>query len=459
MLSQNLLSQPKTTQSKVLNTNSFSNVVSYMAQDEFPIHSNKQENDIASAKEEICQFFLKLVKVAAPELVLTEFENLFVNPSFLSNSEIDKALKLIVLSHNEPEFRNTLKRCIYILLNSWIYSREYEFAQSLIEKLSIPHTSYSGSSTFLRKLRHSMINFMKSQDYQEIKLFALKQDHQEPENWKYRYTSYLLTPQYLNSDNCLEQRQAARRLSQQLQDKYKFDLAMYTTHSHSTSPRNDKIKNPTALGDEALRLIKTILAKKGFFNYVNLANIFLNQTQQVSYYEFKESLVNYLIFSLENTGLVESIKMHLTQKLDSLYQDQDHEKLRNGLTLRTCNRVIEYLTLDKDNKPSDMFVLIASQGNALTLSILILKLLLICPPSRTFLELCMSKLINYYGNHSKQDCQWVINFVEVSKIILTMYTENVKYNLVNMERENLPGQNRIDDNGYRIFCKSYAHGK
>jgi len=458
MPSQTFLSPAKTTHLRVFRTHSFDNILSNIELDEFPSQSNKQGKYIDAAQEEIWQFFLNLAKSTAPEMVLTEFENLFINPNFSSNSEIEKALNIIVLSQNEQEFRNTLKRCVYILLNTWIYSRKYQYAQSLLEKLSITHLSYRGSSTFLRNLRSWVINFINSQDYQEVKVFASKYDKQETENWKFRYTSYLLTPQYLNSDNCLEQRQAARRLSQQLQDKYKFDLAMYTAHSHTTSSRNDKVKNPTALGDEALRLIKRVLAKQGFFNHVNLANIFLNQTQQLSYNQFKEGLLNYLIFSLENSGLVESIKMQLTHKLDVLYQHEDQQVLRNGLILRTANRMIEYLTIDKNNKPSDLFVLIASQGNPLTLGILILKVLLISRPSRTYLELCMSKLIDYYGNYSEQDCQWVINFLEVSKMILTLYTENVKYNLVNMERENLPCQRMINENGYRIFCQSYGEG-
>lgn len=453
---QTFVSHTKTTHSRVFSTHSFDNAVSDIELDEFPSQSNKQGKDIGAAQEEIWQFLLNLTKSTAPDLVLTEFENLFINHNFLSNPDIERSLKIIVLSQNEQEFRNTLKRCIYILLNTWIYSRKSQYAQILIEKLSVSHLSYCGASTFLRSLRSWMMNFMKSQDYQEVKLFASKYDRQETGNWKSRYTSYLLTPLYLNSENSLEQRQAARKLSQHLQDKYKFDLAMYTAHSHTTPSGNDKFKNPTALGDEALRLIKKVLATPGFFNYVHLASIFLHQTQGISYSQFKQSLLNYLIFSLENTGLVKSLKMQLTQKLDALYQHEDRQVLRNGLILRTCNRMIEYLTIDKNNQPSDLFVLIASQGNALSLGILLLKVLLISPPSRTFLELCMSKLIDYYGNYSEQDCQWVINFLEVSQIILTLYTENVKYNLVNMEQETSPSHTMIDENSYRIFPQMYG---
>jgi len=455
MSSQTFLSQTKTTSSRVQIDRSLNNHVNYIEKDEFSSELNTKAKSIFQAQDKIWQYFLNLVKSAAPELVLTEFEDLFIHPNFSANNEVEKALLTIILSKNEQEFRNTIKRCIYILLNTWIYSRKYQYAQILIEKLSIQHLSYRGSSTFLRGLRSWLINFLKSQDYQEVKVFASKYDDKETQNWKSRYTSYLLTPQYLNSHNSVEQRQAARRLSQQLQDKYKFDLAMFTAHSHANPSLNNKINNPTALGNEALRLIKQLLGKQGFFNYVNLAHIFLSQTEHLDYQLFKKSLLNYLIFSLENASLVESIKMQLTQKLELVYQHENRQPLRNGLILRTANRMIEYLTIGNNNKPSDLFILIASQGNPLTLAILILKVILISPPSRTYLELSIAKLIDYYGNYSEEDCQWVINFLEVTKMILTMYTENVKYNLVNMEKKKLHNQKMMGENEYRIFSQSH----
>ncbi|MFB2934545.1 hypothetical protein ACE1B6_04645 [Aerosakkonemataceae cyanobacterium BLCC-F154] len=458
MLTHTFVSQPKANQLRVIKTHSFDNAVSNIASDTFPSQSKKQANNIGAAQEKIWRFFLNLAKTAAPEIVLAKFENLFINPSVYSKLEIDKALRLIVLSHRESEFRNTLKRCIYILLNTWIYSRKSQYAPILIEKLSVTNLNYSETPLFLRTLRSLLVNFINSPDYQEVKLFASRYDNQQTGNWKSRYTSYLLTPQYLNAENPLEQRQAARRLSQQLQDKFKFDLAIYTIHSDRALSKNSKVKNPTALGDEALRLIKKILVKNGHFSHINLAAIFLNQTKQLSYSQFKESLLNYLIFSLESTGLGESIKTQLAQNLATLYQHEDRQVLQNGLILRTANRMIEHLTINKNKQPSDLFVLIASQGNPLTLGILILKLLLISPASRTYLELCMSKLIDYYGNYSEEDCQWVINFLEITKIILTVYTGDIKYNLVNMGRENSSCQTMMDENSYRVFPQIYGEG-
>lgn len=416
--------------------------------------SNSPVQTTPAHQEIICQFFLDIVKQQSPDLVLSEFERLFINPVGLLHSEPQKALKQILSSNNQLDFRNTLKRCIYILLNNWIFSRKYKPAQDLLELISNSANRQSTLSVSVKNLRVWLNNFINSEDYEELKLFVSRYDNREKDHWKSRYTSYLLAPQYTNSKNLIEQREAAKALAKQLQEQFKFDLAMYTSHSHSASSKNRQTENPTVLGDEALRLIKKVVGKRSAFNYASLANIFIKQTQQLSYSTFKQSLLKYLIFSVDNQGLVEALKTRLTKKLEFLYQTSNEEELSNALLLKTCNRVIEYLTTEKDGEPSPLFVSLASQGNPLTLSILLLNIILICPPSRTHLEVCMAKLIQNYESYSQEECHWVINFLEISKIILTIYTENVRYNLVNMENVNLTTQSINDGDSYRVFSQT-----
>ncbi len=437
-----------------MRTPTLSHVLLDAQQTKTVIKSNPPVQTTPDYQEIICLFFLDIVKQQSPDLVLSEFERLFINPVWWLHSEPQKALKKILSSNNQLDFRNTLKRCIYILLNNWIFSRKYKPAQDLLELISNSANRQSTLSVSVKNLRGWLNNFINSEDYEELKLFVSRYDNREKDHWKSRYTSYLLAPQYTNSKNLMEQREAARGLAKQLQEQFKFDLAMYTSHSHSASCKNRKTENPTALGDEALRLIKKVVGKRSAFNYASLANIFIKQTQRLTYSTFKQSLLKYLIFSVDNQGLVEALKTRLTKKLEFLYQTSNEEELSNALLLKTCNRVIEYLTTEKDGEPSPLFVSLASQGNPLTLSILLLNIILICPPSRTHLEVCMAKLIQNYESYSQEECHWVINFLEISKIILTIYTENVRYNLVNMENVNLTTQSINDGDSYRVFSQT-----
>lgn len=455
MVSQSFFSQATTGHFRAIKAPLHSDDSNIVHQSESPENSTDPHPDLSPQREVICQFFLNLVKQSSPDLVLSEFKNLFIKV-FLFETKPQKAFYKIIISHNEEEFKNTLKRSIYIILNNWIFRRDYKPAQALIELLGHSPVNCCAPSPTLNHLSTWFANFIHSQDYQEIKLFVAKYDYQQKGHWKNRYTSYLLASQYANYDNDIEQRQAAKTLSQQLQDKFKFDLAMYTAHYHPNSSNETRNQNPTILGDEALQLIKKVVSKRSFFSYANLANIFIQQTHRLKYKYFKQSLIKYLFFSVSNQGLVDNLRTKLTDKLELMYQEYDEEGLNKPLLLKTCNRTIEWLTIPRNGEPSSLFIALASQGNPLTLAIILLKVILICPPTRTHLEVCMANLIRYYEDCSQEECHWVIKFLEITKIILTIFTDNVKYNLVDMEQSKFHSGEQEE---WRIFSQQFEGNK
>ncbi|MFE1744896.1 hypothetical protein [Coleofasciculus sp. H7-2] len=442
--------------SRVLKTPQLRDVLPDTHQIEPLTNSNKLVQNIPEAQEIICRFFLDIVKQWTPDLVLYEFKTLFINPGKARDSAHLQALKRILISKNEEDFKNTLKRSCYILLNNWILARHYQALQDLIQLISNSADGNGISSPAVKCLKTWLADFVNSQDYEELKLFVSKYENREQDHWKSRYASYLLAPQYVNNKNSEEQRQAAKGLSKQLKDQFKFELAMYTAHSESTGFNNKKNQNPTALGDQALRLIKKVIAKRGMFSYENIANIFLKQTKQLKYKYFKQGLLKYLFYSTGNKGEVENLQTDLWKVLEFLYKDADEEEVNSLLLIKTCKRVIECLTIKNNGEPSSLFVSLASEGKSVTLAILLLKIILICPPTRTHLEVCLAKLIQYYEEYSQEECSWVINFLEVIRITLTIYTENVQFDLVNMEEDSLSPSPSVDGNAYRVFSRKYG---
>ena len=200
-------------------------------------------------------------------------------------------------------------------------------------------------------------------------------------------------------------------------------------------------------------LIQKILKKRSRFSYASLARIFLNQNQDIGYKNFKKNILNYLFFSTDQPGLAETLKTHLASQLNSLYQEYDHQPWDNHLLLRTCKRMIEYLTIMNPKNPSLLFVTLMSQGKSLTLAILLLKLVLLCPQSHSHLEYCLAQLIQYYQNQPEEECEWLINFLEVIQLTLTIYIEDVQFNLVNMSEGNPNLRETNEDNFYRIFSQ------
>jgi hypothetical protein len=397
-------------------------------------HSYQGRLTVSQAQEIIYQFLLELVKTCPPDQVLQEFRHLFIQHDESSSDETIPALHLILFANDETEFRNTLKRSCYILVNNWEVSRHYEAIQSLIKLFQDPLLYRSTFSPTLKRLRYWLIRFIDSQDFQDLKLFAARYAEAKtinrPGEWANRYAPYLLVPQYINEANPIEQRRAARALSRRLKDQFKFDLAMYTAYSQRSLAERRKVENPTALGDDALRLIKAIVAKRGDFSYRNLARLFLEQVKDSTYSYFKNALPFYLLYTVRANPMAEQIQDYLIDRLTPLYSDYDSQILDSSLLLRTCNRLIDYLMTEDRENPSHLFTLILSRGNALTLAVILLKLILISRGSNLYLEVRIADLIRYYEQFPTDKCQWVINFLEVFRVTFAIYAENIEYNLV-----------------------------
>ena len=416
-------------------------------------NKKRSQQDIVRAQETIYNFLLEVVRDWPPDDVLAEFRHLFIDHTETSSSTTLPALYEIVFSNQEAEFRHTLKRCCYILINNWDLNRSHKSIQQLIQLFADPVLHKPTMSPTLKRMRAWVNSFIGSQDFQELKLFAMRYEERD-RHWSERYISYLLVPQYIDLKNPIEQREAAKTLSRKLKEKFKFELALYTAHSQPT-PTPTQItnapKNPTLLGDEGLRLIKTIVARRGIFSYTNLANIFLKQTQNLSYRNFKKSLQKYLIFSVDNHEFVDTLNNQLAEKLDLLYAVHHDRPLDDALLLRTTNRVIEYLTTEDHRKPSPLFILLLSRGTPLTLVVVLLKLILICKYARTHLDARIAELIQYYQELQQEECQWVVSFFEIFNITMTIYAENIEYNLVRMRSNVNQPQGELDS--FRIFSQ------
>lgn len=415
---------------------------------------------LGQAQEYIYSYLLEAVRHWPTADVLAEFRQLFIDHSNTTSPNGLSALQIILLANNEPEFRNTLKRCCYILINNWEVSRQHDAVQKLIKLFKSPCIYRRSLSPTLKRLRQWLINFIDSPDYRELELFAIRLQEDRTLNrgdeWATRYTPYLLVPQYINDKNPEEQRQAARAMARRLKDKFKHDLAMYTAFSDSPRPQQ-LTDNPTDLGDGALRLIKTVVAKQGLFGYRNLARMFLAQVSSLNYRDFKRSLLEYLIYIVKTDPLADQIKSRLWESLKHLYNEHDDEPVDQPLLLRTCDRLIDALMTEDQATPSEMFTLLLTQSSSITLAVILLKLVLISPSSHAYLEARIANLITYYNQFPRQECQWVIHFLEVFRVIFTLYTDDVEYNLVRVSI-NHSTREKESDGGQPLQPPSTAEG-
>lgn len=426
---------------------------------EFPDQENTQiTQQLQESQNVIYAYFLEKVRKELPDLVLSKFRTVFLYPVADVNESVMRAIYTIIFANNETEFRNTLKRSCYILINNWDAARQYQPIRELIRLFAEVTIAWETTSLSLTRLRFWVANFVKSQDYEDLKLFSVKFEDKEKTQWSHRYSYYLLASQYTNRNNPIEQRKAAKERAKQLKDKFKFDLAMYTAHYGATNNAEMKFKNPTNLGNEILHLIKMSVARRGQFSYKNLANIFLDQTSNQNYRNFKRNLHKYLIISVTNPGLVKLINEKLLAKIELLFNDYNDKQINASILLRTCRKIIEYFTTEDSQNPSQLFILIVTQRHPIVLAILLLKVVLICPACRSYVDTCIAHLIRYYEKMPEEECQWVINIVEILNIIFAIQVENVSYNLVSME-SNSPTSASEAQESYRVFSQTKMKDK
>ncbi len=409
---------------------------------------------LQQAQDIIYSFLLRAVEQRSPEEALIAFKHLFIQPFAATNPEAYEALCKVASANNETEFRNTLKRSCYILVNNWETYRNYKAVKDLTQLFSNLNVSQQVLPQRLRRLRNWLNNFIDSQDFQDLKIFASR--HEDQGNWKQRYTAFLLASQYTNTQNPQEQREAAKILSQKLKTKFRFDLAMYIARSQSSPSKTQEMSNPTTFGDELLRLVKIVIAKRGSFTYINLVSIFLRQVRGIKYQAFKLSLREYLIFGMGNQDFAEVLKNNLVQKLELYHQKCHQQPLDNYLLFKTCKKIVDCLTIDSSKRPSPLFIAALYQGNGLTLIVFLLKVVLICHPVITHLETRMSELIQHYEAIGGSEFFWLLEFLELFNITFAIHATNIEYTLVKIanpiveEDINIPSMPWDD---YKVFSQ------
>jgi len=124
------------------------------------------------AQQQIYDDLLEAVRKLPPVEALADFEVLFFGHSSAQDTDVSPFLYRILFADDEAEFRNTLKRACYILVNNWDLGRHGEMVHALLALFSQPSLKKTTFSPSIKRLRQWLLNFAQSQDFEELKLFA-----------------------------------------------------------------------------------------------------------------------------------------------------------------------------------------------------------------------------------------------------------------------------------------------
>ena len=386
-----------------------------------PLHS-RYSSDSEESLTKICDFFKEIAKQESPQQAIDDFKDLFILKNNQVNKQIEQSLYDLIVLNRKEDFLILLDRCCCILIKQWLLKRQEKYIFVLLDLLQNEKKSSKNIHPTRRKLKQWIAGFSESQYFEALQLF-LPSDRQNSEvrkSWQSRYKVYLLIAQSFNPDYPREHRDTAKLLATQFNKQFKFQLALCLAHANLPNSPQRIDRNPTRLNLRTLCLIQQITVKRKNPSYQGLANIFLKQTEGVLYKDLKQSFLKYLLFSLKQSQTSIWLQASIANYLDSLYPQYNNKVVDGSLLLRICKRLIGFLLKPDWESSSHPFTFLAKRGNYLTLAMLLLKIILICPSSYKHLIFCTVALIEEYKDQPEPECQWLIGFIETLRVVLTL---------------------------------------
>ncbi len=408
--------------------------------------------DIDKAQQCIYKFFLEIIKTHSDNEILDQFNRLFIRYEPIDSHEAYSALGQIIFYNKEDDFNYTILRCCYILNNNWIVNRNIRACQQLVDLFLSNFISTPTKIFKLNTLKQWLQKFVQSAEYNKLRsLSGRPAIYRSYDNWAERFSTYILASEYNDPTKPVEQRRYAENLSRKLKKQFKFDLALYTAKIDARGS-NSQLKNPTSLGDGVLNLIKRVLNKQGNQNFRNIAQNLYKQTTYLSFGEFKDKLLDYLGISADSSD-PSNLKETILYKLITLLEHQDDQQMTMSLLNITCNRLLRHILLDDHRHPSRFLQSALDSQNFLGSIIILLKIVLLFPDSRRYLEGYVAELLKFFSAYSEEECSDFINFLDVLNVTLAIFDDDTDYCLIKMNSTNIQqGNQNLNNNHNDNYC-------
>lgn len=372
----------------------------------------------------------------SPEKLIERFRKLFIDATGYPDPQVWSALtQLAHRDASERQFKYTLNRCCYTLINPWYTQSRYHGA--ILDLINLFETlpEVSALSPESKRVQALVREFTASEQY--ASLSRLKQFFLEPKtlheavsfeeqplgnrirNYPFLYDSSLLT-----KDSDQEQKRNVLDLRRRAEKDLGLGLVRYQTYQQGHS-RKSAVVNPTLLDDQSLAEALTHYAGKfdGHRTQKDWASWFSTFSKTTrSFRDFKEEFVEYLIHPIvavepkyADNHFTRSLRRHLQETLS----DFDDQRLNNFLVVETCRKVLNFLVVDSPQRPvfRNFRHLLGDIGYTLTVGLL-LRVVLFCVAAKPWLERCFSVLFNLHEEKHCKDVSWLVNTFEHTNVAL-----------------------------------------
>ena len=410
----------------------------------------------------IYDYLVDCATTQTPPTVIKEFNTLFAQGKN-SNLKVSQALDTILtLPLKQEQFDRFFSHCFYLIFDCWVVNPEsLIYTSELFKKIKVV-ASASSYDRRRKQLIKLISDFQQSQAY--LKLTAVvniinshikkdnssaasirsqiseeisgnHQNKQAVDKYIDRYT--FLYKYYCPQDLGLEQ---LNKFIHSLEDIHRQDFEIqlskhiiYRFRLKQVAKMNllskgagkviTKADNPSLLSERAFRkTLKQYLGKTNNKDLVERSRRFLADNKIRSNYNvFKQDLYRFLIQDIEPRNRNYQLELRLKNKIETIFSQSNSKPLNKTLILQTCRQLFSFLVVDSSQRNLHNFAnLITNLGTAQLMMILI-KITLVCPESKSDLEKKIFLIVNQYQLHSIKEVPWIIKTLEHLLIAFSIY--------------------------------------
>ena len=402
----------------------------------------------------------------SPSDVIQEFTNLLLL-SRKTNIQVSKALETVLFSNRQQWLNTVLNNCCWIILDRWLDNRQsISYIPQLLDTFNVVIKAYSRNH-YRKQLAQAIEDYQRSELHFKLRAAIAIIN---PENIKrcdlislltkgmtdgsdrhidsidiylprytYLYQNFLPNIQTKHTKSLIKRLQKERQkefeilLSQHIIYRFRLkQLARMKLLSKKANKVITKADNPSLLSDRAFTTVfKQYFGKVDGYTLSQRAHLFIAQNElRTSYQLFKQDL--YLFITKDITLINNTFKFEnkLQAKLENIFAESNNKPLNRSLILQTCRQLFSFSIVDPVNSNNSLKIteLIANLGTAQT-TLILTKIVLICPESKADLEKKMCFLITHYQQQKAREVSWLIKILEHLLISLTICFGNIDTSL------------------------------
>ncbi len=373
-------------------------------------------------EQQIFDFFAQELQAKSLGAFLSLFQAFFIDHNEAQLPERLRELGAqMMLENQHAGFIRVLKRCCYLFIEACFLEDKPEQIRQIVQLLMLPPEQTGAASASITHARFR--DWLRGCVYSgECRVFRALAPSSEtnPYAWGDRYIMFTLFAQSIDPDVSPEQQRASGMLYQFFRARYRFQLAMYLSTQGNMTPSGVVTKNPTLIEDVTLNLIRRLVLRKKP-SYPELATQFTAQITNQTLASWQTQFIDYLFSGMTSPRRLKWLPEKFTQYLKQRYPHGEMIHLEPAVVNHISMNLIDYL-LDPSclQDLSHPLPVLMIQREYLTLSILLLKLVLLAPENHGRLLWRLNILLEQYREHPKAECQWLRGFFETIQVVLVL---------------------------------------